>query len=1057
MAGSSSFLSIIPGGCLQFVDISVDLSAQAGKLPLGRLRRPFHEEMVGHAGEQDKWRLDCLVRDDNAQFGHVNRLSGEAQPMMYEIPVSEAFRVFEGRWIPVPFLHQTSALWPDNTPRFEYGPTDWARCCVRRREEAGEASGGLNGEGDERPGIYDLTIVFDTAVEPRPVGQEVYHALSDADRQENAKFSLASHERDAMWFVKLPWVMEAIGAAHGAYLKGVGKKSMARLASDYGAGATSPLGAPALPVLEDAACYLTLLEALEIAGVCPPVRVVNPERTSPIEVDLVLDLGNSRLTGVIIETAPQRATRLTDSYLLQVRDLSRPGNIYSEPMDTRVEFSEASFGSADWSFQAGRLNRNTFIWPSPVRVGREASRLAAASRGAEGPTGMSSPKRYLWDERRRMQQWRFNGYGPNSQIEPPAAGSGRYMEQINDEGTPLALFAAGGRNLPAELRRQSDIVAFEAFYTRSSLMMFLLSEVIAQALVTINSPALRAEREHPDAPRHLRSIILTVPTAMPIAEQNIYRRWARWAVRMVWETLGWGEWYAAASNNRQPGRRDFRTSPQVRCDWDEATCTQVVWLYNELIEKYHGDTTAFFSVFGRTREEYAKNTNRPSLRIACVDVGGGTTDLSITTYTVEGAEASTARIKPHLNFRDGFNVAGDDVLYDIIAKLFLGNVRAAAQAAGVSGAAELLASLFMDISDQKHSARAQRIQFVRQVALPIALEILKTYEERDLHIFSPQELADGAAAIVKPVRDFFGPGALPDPRIFAYLEAPLRRAGWTDFSLGDLVLNIDLHAVDERVRKILGHILTDLGEIIHLYRCDILLLTGRPSRWPAVSAAPYAMLPLPVDRVIPLHEYRVGNWYPFASSLGRIVDPKTTVVVGAIICALAEGSIEGLAIDTSQFRLTSTARYIGEVNHAGRLPAAHVWFGDLDVLNPEEQQKRHTIEYNAPLPIGFRQLAAERWTTTRLYMLEYVNEGAMSRARNALPYTVTLMFTMKPVDEEKAAEQGAATIDRDEGRLEIYEAVNRHGDSVAGDLSIRLQTMPQDEGYWLDTGVLAIS
>jgi hypothetical protein len=352
----------------------------------------------------------------------------------------------------------------------------------------------------------------------------------------------------------------------------------------------------------------------------------------------------------------------------------------------------------------------------------------------------------------------------------------------------------------------------------------------------------------------------------------------------------------------------------------------------------------------------------------------------------------------------------------------------------------------------KEELPIERFELNRGEALKLMAEKNEPYKTELIN-----DLPEDAASIVKPVRDFFPPNALPDPHIFAYLEAPLRRAGWTDFSLPDLTLNIDLHAVDERVKKILGNMLTDLGEIIYLYKCDILLLTGRPSRWPAVSAAPYAMLPLPADRVVPLHEYRVGNWYPFASSLGRIADPKTTVVVGAIICALAEGSIEGISIDTSQFRLTSTARHIGEVDHAGRLSAAHVWFDNLDVLNPDEQQRRHTIEYNAPLPIGFRQLAAERWTTTRLYALEYVNEAAMSRARNALPYTVTLEFTMKPVDEEKAAEQGAATIDRDEGRLEISEAVNRHGDSVIGDLQIRLQTMPQDEGYWLDTGVLAVS
>lgn len=119
-------------------------------------------------------------------------------------------------------------------------------------------------------------------------------------------------------------------------------------------------------------------------------------------------------------------------------------------------------------------------------------------------------------------------------------------------------------------------------------MMFLLSEIIMHALATINSPAQRGEREQPDVPRRLKRIIFTVPSAMPIAEQRIYRRWVTWAVRMIWETLGWGQWYTTKQGMRDT-RPDYRVSPEVRCSWDEATCTQLVYLYNEITEKFQGD------------------------------------------------------------------------------------------------------------------------------------------------------------------------------------------------------------------------------------------------------------------------------------------------------------------------------------------------------------------------------------------------------------------------------------------------------------------------------------
>ena len=41
-------------------------------------------------------------------------------------------------------------------------------------------------------------------------------------------------------------------------------------------------------------------------------------------------------------------------------------------------------------------------------VGGEAQDLSCFSHGGEGSTGLSTPKRYLWDTTRRYHEWRFN-------------------------------------------------------------------------------------------------------------------------------------------------------------------------------------------------------------------------------------------------------------------------------------------------------------------------------------------------------------------------------------------------------------------------------------------------------------------------------------------------------------------------------------------------------------------------------------------------------------------------------------------------------------------------
>ena len=125
-----------------------------------------------------------------------------------------------------------------------------------------------------------------------------------------------------------------------------------------------------------------------------------------IDVDLVLDVGNSHTCGVLVEDHPEESNGLKQTYELQLRSLSEPHRVYNELFESRVEFSQASFGKPHLSFQSGR--DDAFQWPSITRVGREAAQLAQRRTGHEGTTGISSPRRYLWDEERYAPGWRFN-------------------------------------------------------------------------------------------------------------------------------------------------------------------------------------------------------------------------------------------------------------------------------------------------------------------------------------------------------------------------------------------------------------------------------------------------------------------------------------------------------------------------------------------------------------------------------------------------------------------------------------------------------------------------
>jgi len=168
-------------------------------------------------------------------------------------------------------------------------------------------------------------------------------------------------------------------------------------------------------------------------------------KSMPIDVDIVIDLGNSRTCGLLIEAQPdQLGADITQAVKLQLRDLSRPELVYSDPFDSRLEFSRASFGRDHLSLRSGRAE--AFAWPTIVRVGPEATRLASLRRGSEGATGLSGPKRYLWDDDARRDSRRFNRpTAHGGQPGPPLPG----LEQFADPGDRVPPLLQAGDALEA--------------------------------------------------------------------------------------------------------------------------------------------------------------------------------------------------------------------------------------------------------------------------------------------------------------------------------------------------------------------------------------------------------------------------------------------------------------------------------------------------------------------------------------------------------------------------------------------------------------------------------
>ncbi|GEP57219.1 virulence factor SrfB [Reyranella soli] len=936
--------------------------------------------------------VDDLVQLDfdevRGQYEVVENGRRRAAEPNLVVTAKDALAPFLDKWVPVPFLQ----VRPNN--QFREGPADWARVRVVDLEARYGA-----GYRDEQGHRYRCVLAFDTGLIAEAEGR-AYLAPSPKDVTSGALFALAPQQRANHWLLRQSWMTQ--------WLEELFRELHPRATLEEIEGDIKQKPQEAV------ARYLAFLGLLADAVHFPPIKLVgDAERPGrgAIEVDLVLDVGNSRTCGLLIEAAGELGVNLNDSYELALRDLSHPEVVHTKPFESRVEFAQAWFGKNHLSRLGGRAD--AFVWPTMTRVGPEATRLAARRRGTEGNTGMSSPKRYLWDEEPQAREWRFNIAYAQDQTAMPAA-AGPMAQLVNQKGEPLHL-------VEPEADSADHLPVFEPLYSRSSIMTFVLSEVLLQALTLMNSPQQRGRRAHAETPRRLRRIVLTLPTGMPLAERLIFRKRAEAARDLVWMMLGWKLDDPAAP------------APRVLTDWDEASCTQLVYLYTEVARNFGGDARRFFQVTAKPRGKQFDG----KLSIASIDVGGGTTDLIINSYGLEGAGTSVT-LFPEQKFREGFNVAGDDILLRVVQGHVLPPVEAAMRAAGIANPTDLMAELLGgDRGGEDVIQRNLRQQFALQVAHPIALEFMRAAEDYD-------PTSGVVAAEPRGYDSFFPNGSKPSEEVVTFVNEAARKRGAKGFDLKATVFPVDLPGIDKTVRAEMGRVLAPLAEIVHAYDCDVLLLSGRPSRLPGIRSLVMELLPLPPERVISLHEYRVGAWYPFRDARLRVEDPKTTVAVGAMIAALAQSQLPDFSFRSDLLRSKSIAKFIGKLDGGGRLQREDLVYRDVDLDNREYELPEIAFEFRGPMWLGARQIDLVRWPAARLYALEFAKPEYAERHARETPFKIALA-RVKPKDKDSG----------DVERFRLRQVTNRDGRAVALDrLTLRLQTLPRREGYWLDTGML---
>ena len=1014
-------ITLVPFSGLQMLDFGFDLDAVKFR------SRRFIERTTQLSQTESTCDLIPLFEDEERNESIL--AAARDDDVEYGFRALHALEPFLEKWVPAPVLRIRPGLGPDGSESYDDGPFGWARLRVTELRERDPGTGHS----------HRLQIAFDTALisdqpSARYLGPEhkdsederEFRLVSDPDRVTPFLTFLQDDETLGTRIDSQAWVADWLEEVFIEYKQArVGGRSLRDEDFPYR--------------FEHLARYMTLLAFVDRAVSIPRIRLVDivsrEARYVPLDVDLVLDIGNSRTCGILIESAAgQTSVDLSHSYGLEIRDLSRPELRSAGLIDSRVEFAAAEFGREHIARRSGR--RDAFQWPSIVRTGPEANRMVRREEGTETASGLSSPKRYLWDLEASASEWRFQ-YHADAQNMPRIARSA--CRFLNDNGDVIEQVR---RDIADRLREKKGArleMAIRPRFSRSALFGFLVGELICHAMVQINDPASRARRARSAVPRRLRSVILTLPSATPMQEQAIIRSRAEGAVRLIWSILGMKEDAAVTC-----------AKPKLVVDWDEASCTQLVWLYTEITRRFEGRIDDYMALKGRQRALEAGGPLQNSIRIACIDVGGGTTDLMVTTYFGEQDKL----LVPCQVFREGFRIAGDDVTRDVVASIVLHRIADSIEAAGGVHARERLRELFGgDVGGMDQRMRQMRRLFALRVLTPLGVATLDACE----HIAEDDEFEI-------PVADVLGSRDAEDgtrildvpPGLLAYLEEPARIAGAAGWSLADLVFRVRRSEIDACVRSVLQKALQDMGEVINHLGVDIVLLTGRPSRLPAVRALIREMMVVPPDRLISMHRYRVEEWYPFRNPVtNEIGDPKSTVAVGGMLCALSTSRIANFRLLTERLQMRSTARFVGVMQSSGQIFENDVIFSEADGPPGSRaggEEEAELAVYN-PVHIGFRQLGLPRWTTTPLYLLDFANESVLKRP---LPVKVTLKRRDSYDDLENPEHNLRLEAAREAFVVDYVE--DGVGDTChKDDVRLRLQTLGAEDNYWLDTGVVRLT
>lgn len=900
---------------------------------------------------------------------------------------------FENRWMPLPFFTLSS------NNNSEFGPTNWCRFKL------------IPVSTTKSIKTYNLLLAFDTRAKYEDEDFEdqdlmetpVFESAYDKYKQ----FSLCNNEFALLNFCSksnnCEWVDEYIlNLYHG--VKKIDELNVRK------------------PKLNYLAQYVFILRYIQQLDVLPNISLFSDKNVAFGNVDLVVDIGNSRTCAVLFDDSD-----FTKVEPLALQNFTNPIknnqlNSCNDPFDMRMAFCKADFGG---SMIEGS---SQFVYPSMVRLGVEAESLiykaTHQNTGIEKTTTFSSPKRYLWDSKPQEKEW---GFVTLEDEQSKSIWIKGLSEQLNSDGS-LNTQGEGGVIM---------------YYSRKALMTFSFLEILSQAKAQINSNKFRHKWGNESTPRRIGRIIITCPTAMSRVEQVALRECAQDAAIII-DRFYEGTYYeecdksTASSHIKVIPSLKGLTNFEEHDEWiyDEATCSQFLYLYAEINERYLKNSKEYFNFYGKVRNDL-DDYNKKSITVGSVDIGAGTTDIMIASYKYEDGEQCT--LTPVPLYWESFYIAGDDLLKELIRQLVIEGRYAAIQQQlekhKKSDIPKLLLDFFgkdnarLDVTD-----RQIRSEFNLQVSVPVILYFLDLLNK------------DKVEKCTIRFDDIFTANK-PTERV---LDKFTKHFG---FSVETIDWEYDKGVISKIVERTFDTLIGKISTVLSYYGCDIVLLAGRPTSLKPLSNLFLKYYAVSPNRLITLDKYRIGTWYPFQDGKGYFKDAKSVVAVGAMIGnRAATSSLNGFSLNLSELNkaMLPTTEYFS-ISEYGE-----------PFITPE--QNFSTIEvFQLPTRVWCRQLNSASYPTRPFYKIDFnrdeiekrmiikydLNEDNKGAIKDAFDDEIERLQSLRPFRISIVRENYV----EDKETLMIDSVQNRNYDELpTAYFAVHIQSMMEDDNYWLDSG-----